>query len=185
MNAKMKTVLACRGCGRTLLSENTTLADGCACNSERGINHGIVPPDVCTCTVCDPEQTGSSRRRPKFLAREGTGTPLVCHVCWPTRENWNAPCVHAAKANIRGRWSELQYNWASKVLDEMGVPGIVALPGEPVPGMVVASRLQWLAWALGAYGHERIQRLRKESDDVADQMRKAAEELDAFGRDTQ
>ncbi len=23
------------------------------------------------------------------------GTPLVCHHCWPTRENWNEPCMHA------------------------------------------------------------------------------------------
>jgi len=37
------------------------IADGCRCNSPRGINHGLVPVDVCTCVECDPEQTGASR----------------------------------------------------------------------------------------------------------------------------
>jgi hypothetical protein len=37
------------------------VADGCPCNSGRGVNHGLVPADVCTCLVCDPAQTGSSR----------------------------------------------------------------------------------------------------------------------------
>jgi len=37
------------------------MADGCRCNGPRGINHGLVPVDVCTCVECDPDQTGSSR----------------------------------------------------------------------------------------------------------------------------
>ena len=36
-------------------------ADGCPCNSRRGINHGLVARDVCTCDVCDPSQSGCSR----------------------------------------------------------------------------------------------------------------------------
>ncbi len=52
----------CRGCGKPLLSENNVwCADGCPCNSRRGINHGIVPKDTCTCVECDPAQTGSVR----------------------------------------------------------------------------------------------------------------------------
>lgn len=52
---------ACRGCGKALLPKNERVADGCPCNTPRGINHGLVPKNVCTCDVCDPEQTGSVR----------------------------------------------------------------------------------------------------------------------------
>lgn len=52
----------CRGCGKDLLLVNRyTIADGCPCNRPRGINHGIVPKATCTCTECDPAQTGSVR----------------------------------------------------------------------------------------------------------------------------
>jgi hypothetical protein len=54
-------ILGCRGCGKPLLWENIRIADGCPCNSARGINHGLVPQDTCTCLVCDPKQTGSTR----------------------------------------------------------------------------------------------------------------------------
>lgn len=51
----------CRGCKGMILPENRTIADGCSCNSPRGINHGLVPKNTCTCTICDPMQTGSTR----------------------------------------------------------------------------------------------------------------------------
>lgn len=51
----------CRGCGEGIWPENRTIADGCPCNSSRGINHGLVPKNTCTCQECDPEQTGSTR----------------------------------------------------------------------------------------------------------------------------
>jgi hypothetical protein len=51
----------CRGCGGMLLPENRWIADCCACNAPRGINHGLVPKNTCTCSVCDPAQTGSTR----------------------------------------------------------------------------------------------------------------------------
>ena len=51
----------CRACGKPLLMANYRVADGCPCNSIRGINHGIVPSEVCTCEICDPGRTGSSR----------------------------------------------------------------------------------------------------------------------------
>jgi hypothetical protein len=54
----------CRACGLLLLLKNQAIADGCPCNSVRGINHGLVPKDVCTCVLCDPAQTGSSRMSP-------------------------------------------------------------------------------------------------------------------------
>lgn len=57
-------VVNCRACGAPLLPQNHWIADGCRCNSARGVNHGIVPADVCTCPECDPAQTGASRRRP-------------------------------------------------------------------------------------------------------------------------
>lgn len=53
--------LECRGCGQPLVSDNYRIADGCPCNTPRGINHGLVPKDVCTCPQCDPAGTGSSR----------------------------------------------------------------------------------------------------------------------------
>jgi hypothetical protein len=52
----------CRGCQKPLLKANrATIADGCPCNSPRGVNHGLVPKNTCTCLVCDPAQTGSVR----------------------------------------------------------------------------------------------------------------------------
>jgi hypothetical protein len=52
---------SCRYCGRALLPENRWIADCCSCNAPRGINHGLVPKNTCTCDVCDPAQTGSTR----------------------------------------------------------------------------------------------------------------------------
>lgn len=57
----------CRSCQEGLLPENRIIADGCLCNSGRGINHGLVAKNTCTCVTCDPVQTGSSR----------------CKVPWP------------------------------------------------------------------------------------------------------
>jgi hypothetical protein len=51
----------CRGCGQEL-DGNENVADGCPCNSPRGINHGLVPSHVCTCVECDPAQTGGARK---------------------------------------------------------------------------------------------------------------------------
>jgi hypothetical protein len=51
----------CRGCGGMLLPENRTVADCCPCNSARGMNHGLVPVNTCTCNACDPAQTGGTR----------------------------------------------------------------------------------------------------------------------------
>lgn len=67
----------CRACGKGLILDHT-VADGCPCNSPRGVNHGLVPASVCTCDVCDPAQTGSTRR-PAF---DGTYpvTPGVARV---------------------------------------------------------------------------------------------------------
>jgi hypothetical protein len=51
----------CNGCGKPLDPANCRIADGCPCNSPRGINHGSVARETCTCIVCDPGQSGSSR----------------------------------------------------------------------------------------------------------------------------
>jgi hypothetical protein len=61
-----ETTIVCRGCGATRLLDETSLsiADGCPCNSPRGVNHGLVPKNTCTCLECDPEQTGSTRHPP-------------------------------------------------------------------------------------------------------------------------
>jgi hypothetical protein len=58
--------VTCRACRKRLLVGNDTIADGCPCNSGRGVNHGVVRPEVCTCVVCDPAQTGSSRVRKRL-----------------------------------------------------------------------------------------------------------------------
>lgn len=65
----------CRGCGKPLDPNYfDQIADGCPCNSPRGINHGLVPTHTCTCPICDPEQTGSVRRveadSPVVVAKE-------------------------------------------------------------------------------------------------------------------
>jgi hypothetical protein len=54
----------CRACGKDLTPECAWVADGCPCNSPRGVNHGLVPRRTCTCVRCDPEQTGSTRVEP-------------------------------------------------------------------------------------------------------------------------
>lgn len=51
----------CASCDRPLLVSNLSMADGCPCNSPRGVNHGRVPVAACTCVTCDPAQTGGSR----------------------------------------------------------------------------------------------------------------------------
>jgi hypothetical protein len=60
-NAATPAAPMCRHCGRALLSPNIMMADGCPCNSPRGVNHGLVPKNICTCDECDPAQTGSAR----------------------------------------------------------------------------------------------------------------------------
>lgn len=70
----MTAIDLCLGCGKDLLPENRVMADGCPCNSPRGVNHGRVPRDVCTCEKCDPEQTGSSRFRPERAVSKKEGT---------------------------------------------------------------------------------------------------------------
>lgn len=60
----MTTEKFCNECKQPLLPRNFTIADGCPCNSFRGINHGIVEKDICTCDKCDPKKTGASRKRP-------------------------------------------------------------------------------------------------------------------------
>lgn len=60
----------CRGCGRPLFLRNVTVADGCPCNAARGINHGLVPSYTCTCAVCDPRQTGGTRKPVSFAVNQ-------------------------------------------------------------------------------------------------------------------
>ena len=64
----------CRGCGKLILPENLRIADGCPCNTRRGINHGLVPANTCTCVVCDPAQTGSTRYPPAAAVAFGETT---------------------------------------------------------------------------------------------------------------
>ena len=52
---------SCRGCGAEIDEANVAIADQCPCNSGRGVNHGIVSREICTCSECDPAGTGSSR----------------------------------------------------------------------------------------------------------------------------
>ena len=56
-------IAKCRACGKPLDPGDTRIADGCPCNSPRGVNHGIVAKETCTCVECDPAQTGSSRAK--------------------------------------------------------------------------------------------------------------------------
>lgn len=51
----------CRACGASLLPPSSGIADGCPCNAPRGVNHGLVEKYSCTCDICDPAQTGSTR----------------------------------------------------------------------------------------------------------------------------
>lgn len=75
----------CRHCGQDLLPENAMMADGCPCNSGRGINHGIVDVLTCTCKVCDPEETGGSRFVSMSIIHSlrdfGDGTYVVDGTC--------------------------------------------------------------------------------------------------------
>lgn len=62
--------MICRACKKFLDPENfATAPDGCPCPDHRfpGINHGRVPPEVCLCIVCDPEQTGQVRQKQRLV----------------------------------------------------------------------------------------------------------------------
>jgi hypothetical protein len=100
---------ACRGCGKDLQQENLPLADGCPCNYPRGINHGIVPMEVCTCTECDPQQTGSSR----------FGRPLSekLHpvIALP---DWKRDCLYWWKEVLAGTRAHWCPNWDFLPIDE-------------------------------------------------------------------
>lgn len=32
----------------------------------------------------------------------GSSSPLVCHSCWESKENWNGPCPHAMEVFEQG-----------------------------------------------------------------------------------
>jgi hypothetical protein len=64
VNPEGATMRICKGCGQPLKLENYRIADGCPCNSGRGINHGLVDRRTCTCPHCDPDYTGSTRYPP-------------------------------------------------------------------------------------------------------------------------
>lgn len=68
--------MKCRGCGRELDPE-CTVADGCPCNSPRGINHGLVPEHTCTCPICDPlNRRGRYGRSPSIRRRGEIDQPF-------------------------------------------------------------------------------------------------------------
>lgn len=70
----MSNKIPCRGCGLPLVPQYfSSFADGCPCNSRRGINHGLVPKHTCTCSECDPEQTGAVRQPPP---EHNSSTPI-------------------------------------------------------------------------------------------------------------
>lgn len=62
----------CRACGAVLVMDNYRMADGCPCNSGRGVNHGLVPILTCTCAECNPYQTGGPVPTPEAE----TGVPV-------------------------------------------------------------------------------------------------------------
>jgi len=88
----------CMHCGNLIHPNNYWMADGCPCNSRRGMNHGIVPPDVCTCDVCDPEETGTSRygrgdpREWTSLRDDGDGNYSVHGICVCRSESRMSHC---------------------------------------------------------------------------------------------
>lgn len=84
---------SCHGCGRALLWENRRVADGCACNSPRGINHGHVPKNTCTCVECDPAQTGSTR-----ISADHPDTPGYKYDLLDGGAPWSGRADPAAKA---------------------------------------------------------------------------------------
>lgn len=71
---------SCRACGTPLLPENIRVADGCPCNSARGVNHGLVPELTCTCVVCDPGQSGSTRYPPLAPAEVETADEFAARL---------------------------------------------------------------------------------------------------------
>jgi hypothetical protein len=95
----------CSGCGKPLLAENFWIADGCPCYAPRGINHGRVPKDTCTCVECDPAQTGSTRYAHDFKGPPPypeQPLPTAQHVC----ECKNAPCPACGGDGPEGEWFE-------------------------------------------------------------------------------
>lgn len=91
--------VACRGCGQPLAtpSPDLLLADGCPCNSRRGVNHGLVPVRVCTCAECDPAQTGAARPEPGPYGHVSKADE--CQVDEPCPECGNAKCHYPDHGN--------------------------------------------------------------------------------------
>lgn len=101
----IRVMFSCRACGKLLLPENRdTIADGCPCNSRRGINHGIVPVLTCTCPTCDPACTGSVRQSLSQgqEAVKATPAPLPEPLC-PVCGNWARIQVIGAKPTYHHR----------------------------------------------------------------------------------
>ena len=66
----------CQGCRTPLDFSNRRIADGCPCNSPRGVNHGLVPKNTCTCLECDPAQTGGTRITAETIAELENGSSV-------------------------------------------------------------------------------------------------------------
>lgn len=81
----------CRACGKRLGHDR--IADGCPCNSPRGVNHGLVPAYVCTCPECDPKQTGSVRDMPFEVDQLCVRQSVIFSA---RRREWEPPCVWCA-----------------------------------------------------------------------------------------
>ena len=104
---RMRNSRKCRGCGADLKPENYLFADGCPCNSPRGVNHGLVNVLTCTCDECDPAQTGSSRYPP--------AVPLPAHA--PAKSCGECiirPCPHAPAGSPRVMLAAEERSFISK-----------------------------------------------------------------------
>ncbi len=90
----------CRGCHRLLLPENLTMADGCACNSPIGVNHGLVPKETCTCFICDPTISGCSRYGKNPNGRSVAGT-----------EDEQLQVIHNSLTEATANWTQDMEGW--------------------------------------------------------------------------
>lgn len=88
----------CRGCGKPIRTDR--VADGCGCNSPRGVNHGIVPVYVCTCAECDASESGSARGRPMDVCVLRREEDEMLNVWW---SRFAGPAYYIIPYNARWR----------------------------------------------------------------------------------
>lgn len=104
----------CRGCNQPLKAENAWMSDGCPCNNPRGINHGLVPKEVCTCEEC---------AKPDHIVDANKMIEPATDFDFDEAANKAATQILHSLAGTTG----MSHEWASDIISAQIRPGVQAL----------------------------------------------------------